>query len=375
VLQTTNLRKTYFVEGKAVPAVRGVSFHLERGAVYSLLGPSGCGKTTILRCIAGLERPDEGEIRLGGEVLYSIMTGEFKPPYQRNLGMVFQSYAIWPHMTVFENVAFPLLYGGRKHSKAEIKDLVGKALSLVKLEGLQERSATLLSGGQQQRVALARALVYEPSLLLLDEPLSNLDARLRDDVRKELKELVKRLHLTVLFVTHDQVEALSLSDRIAVMRDGVIIQEGSPGEIYLSPQEVFVGEFVGRANRIKGVLIEKDKDMCTVKTSTGQFAGIASTGELRKGDDVVLLIRPNVIKLHKQMPEAKMNIMDGQVRVLTFTGALTECVVWSGEGSIEVQISDLVEFEANEKVYLHFPPALCRVLPAAEQSASGVAKK
>jgi iron(III) transport system ATP-binding protein len=371
VLQTTNLRKTYFVEGKAVPAVRGVSFHLEKGDVYSLLGPSGCGKTTILRCIAGLERPDEGEIKLGDDVLYSNVTGEVKSPYQRNLGMVFQSYAIWPHMSVFDNVAFPLLYGGRKHSKPEIKDLVKKALSLVKLEGVEDRSATLLSGGQQQRVALARALVYEPRLLLLDEPLSNLDARLRDDVRKELKELVKRLHLTVLFVTHDQVEALSLSDRIAVMRDGVIVQEGSPGEIYLSPQEVFVGEFVGRANRIKGVLIERDKDMCTVKTSMGQFLGVTTKGEIQKGSDVVLLIRPNIIKLHKQMPETKMNVLEGEVRVLTFTGALTECVLWSEEGPIEVQISDLVELEPKQKVYLHFPPALCRVLPVTEQSMSG----
>lgn len=366
MLQTTNLWKTYHVEGKAVPAVRGVSFRIQKGDVYTLLGPSGCGKTTILRCIAGLERPDDGEIELGGELLCSTITNEFKPPYQRKLGMVFQSYAIWPHMTVFDNVAFPLLYGGRKHSRAEIRALVKKVLSLVKLEGVEERSATLLSGGQQQRIALARALVHEPSLLLLDEPLSNLDARLRDNVRKELKELIKRLHLTALFVTHDQVEALSLSDRIAVMHDGIIVQEGSPGEIYLSPKKVFVGEFVGRANRIKGIVIEKENDMCTVKTSVGQFMGKDSEGDLRKKNEVVLLIRPNIIKLQKQMPEERVNIVEGEVRVLTFTGALTECVVSSAEGPIEVQISELVELEANQRVYLHFPPALCRVLRADE---------
>jgi iron(III) transport system ATP-binding protein len=363
VLTVNDLKKTYTVEGKAVPAVKGVTFHLERGDVYSLLGPSGCGKTTILRCIAGLERPDEGEIRLENDTLSSSSTGEFKAPYQRNLGMVFQSYAIWPHMTVFDNVAFPLLYGRRKHSKSEIRDLVKKALSLVKLEGVQERSATLLSGGQQQRVALARALVYEPRLLLLDEPLSNLDARLRDDVRKELKELVKRLHLTVLFVTHDQVEALSLSDRIAVMREGIIAQEGPPGDVYLEPREVFVGEFVGRANRIKGVFVGKDGALCTVKSTAGQFSGVSSTGEFREGSEVVLLVRPNIIKLHTQKPETNVNLIEGEIQVLTFTGALTECVVWSGEGPMEVQISDLVELEAHQKVYLQFPPALCRVLP------------
>ena len=368
MLTTTNLQKTYHVEGKAVQAVRGVSFHLKKGDVYSLLGPSGCGKTTILRCIAGLEKPDEGEITLEGEVLYSSRTGEVKPPYQRKLGMVFQSYAIWPHMTVFENVAFPLLYSGRKqkYSKADIKDLVKRALSLVKLEGVETRSATLLSGGQQQRVALARALVYEPSLLLLDEPLSNLDAKLRDEVRKELKELVKRLNLTVLFVTHDQVEALSLSDRIAVMREGQIIQEGSPGEIYLSPDKVFVGEFVGKANRIKGVLVGKKEGICTVKASTGEFLGMDSRDQVQNGAEAVLLIRPNVIKIHKQPPETKTNIIEGEIRMLTFTGALTECLVSSPEGSIEVQISELIDLEVKQKIYLHFPPALCRVLPLSE---------
>lgn len=366
MLEVTNLHKTYFVEGKPVPAVRGVSFRIKEGDLYTLLGPSGCGKTTILRCVAGLEQPGEGEIRLRGKVLYSSSTGENEPTYQRNIGMVFQSYAIWPHMNVFENVAFPLEYGGRKHSKQEIRDFVKRVLSLVKLEGLEERSSTLLSGGQQQRVALARALVYQPTLLLLDEPLSNLDARLRDDVRKELKELVKRLNLTVLFVTHDQVEALSLSDRIAVMRGGIIIQEGSPKDIYLSPQEAFVAEFVGKANRIKGVLVEKDKNICTVRTTLGQFQGIASEDVLRKGDEVVLLIRPNIIELHTHKPDVETNAIEAKVKVFTFTGALTECVVWSGEIPLEVQISGLIELEDNQRVYLHFPSHLCRVLPERE---------
>ncbi len=366
MLEVTKLRKTYLVEGKPVPAARGVSFRLEEGDVYTLLGPSGCGKTTILRCVAGLERPEEGEIRLGGKIVYSGSTGENEPTYRRNIGMVFQSYAIWPHMNVFQNVAFPLEYGGRRHSKQEIGDLVRRALSLVKLEGLEERSATLLSGGQQQRVALARALVYQPALLLLDEPLSNLDARLRDDVRKELKELVKRLNLTVLFVTHDQVEALSLSDRIAVMRGGMIVQEGSPKDIYLTPQEAFVAEFVGKANRIKGVLIDRDKNICTVRTALGQFQGMVSEDVLGKGDEVSFLIRPNVIKLHTHKPDVETNAIEAEVRVFTFTGALTECVVWSGGVPLEVQISGLIDLEDNQKVYLHFPAQLCRVVAARE---------
>ena len=368
MLKVTNLHKTYYVEGKPVPAVRGVSFNIDEGDVYTLLGPSGCGKTTILRCIAGLEQPDEGEIELAGRVLYSSSKGSLVPPYQRNVGMVFQSYAIWPHMNVFDNVAFPLAYGGRKHSRQEVKEYVARAMRLVQLEGVENRSATLLSGGQQQRVALARALVYQPSILLLDEPLSNLDARLRDDVRKELKELVKRLNLTVLYVTHDQVEALSLSDRIAVMRDGIIIQEDSPADIYLSPQKAFVGEFVGKANRISGVIAEVDKviGMYTVRTDLGQFQGMCSKGVLRKGDEAVMLIRPNIITLDTSKPGVEANIIEAEIKVLTFTGALTECVAWSQEVPLEVQVSGLVQLEMGQRVYLHFPPEQCCILPVSE---------
>jgi len=349
-----------------VPAVQGVSFNIKEGDVYTLLGPSGCGKTTILRSIAGLEQPEEGEILLGGKTVYSSSTGEAVPTHRRDIGMVFQSYAIWPHMTVFENVALPLRYRGGKHSKKEMGDLVKRALGLVKLEGVEERSATLLSGGQQQRVALARALVYQPSLLLLDEPLSNLDARLRDGVRKELKELVKSLHLTILYVTHDQVEALSLSDRIAVMRDGVIVQEGGPGDIFLSPQKAFVAEFVGKSNRIKGILAKIDKSVCTIKTAMGEFQGSASGGMLKEGDDVLLLIRPDSLKLYPQKPDAETNTVEAEVKVLTFTGALTECVVRCGEIPLDVQLSGLIELEADQRVYLHFPPGLCQILPAGE---------
>ncbi len=369
MLQVANLYKTYYVEAKQVPAVRGVSLTINKGDVYTLLGPSGCGKTTILRCVAGLEKPEGGEIILGDTVLFSSSAGTVVPPYKRNIGMVFQSYAIWPHMNVFDNVAFPLYYGGRKHSRQEIKEYVLRALKMVQLEGTEDRSATLLSGGQQQRVALARALVYQPSILLLDEPLSNLDARLRDEVRKEIKELVKRLNLTVLYVTHDQVEALSLSDRIAVMRSGVIIQEGSPADIYLSPQATFVAAFVGKANRIKGVITEVDTTakMYTVKTDIGQFQGLCCTEcVINKGDEVVFMIRPNDIAVAERDTGTTTNTIEADIKVLTFTGAQTECIMNCQEVLLEVQVPGFVRLEMGQRVYLHFDPELCQILPASK---------
>jgi iron(III) transport system ATP-binding protein len=368
-LKVENLHKTYKAEDRQVPALQGVSLHINEGDVYTLLGPSGCGKTTILRCVAGLEKPDRGEIILDDTVLYSGSTGAAVPPYKRNLGMVFQSYAIWPHMNVFDNVAFPLFHGGRKHSRQDVREHVTRALKMVQLEGMENRSATLLSGGQQQRVALARALVYQPSILLLDEPLSNLDARLRDEVRKELKELVKRLNLTVLYVTHDQVEALSLADRIAVMRSGVIIQEGAPADIYLSPQAPFVAAFVGKANQIKGVISEVDRTTktCTVKTGVGQFRGVCSTERVfDKGDEVVFLIRPNIIAVSERENETSINTLEADIKVITFTGAQTECIMVCRGVQLEVQVPGLVRLTMGQRVYLHFDPQVCQILPVTE---------
>ena len=227
-----------------VKAVDGVSLSVQPGEVFTLLGPSGCGKTTTLRCVAGLETPSAGRIRINGETVSSVDRHRFVPPERRNIGMVFQSYAIWPHMSVFDNVAFPLQLRGL--SKNQIHDRVERVLDLVGLEGLGDRGATELSGGQQQRVALARALVYEPRLLLLDEPLSNLDAKLREHMRTELRALQRRLQITVLFVTHDQAEAMVMSDRIAVMRAGRIEQMGSPTALYERPATPFVRDFLGR---------------------------------------------------------------------------------------------------------------------------------
>src|SRR5262245_2579052 len=236
----------------SVNAVDQVNFSVESGEIFTLLGPSGCGKTTTLRLVAGLEEPDAGEILINGRTVAAPEQGLFLPPEKRQLGMVFQSYAIWPHLTVFENVAFPLRV---RHEPAEVlRARVQKALDSVGLAGLAERGATQLSGGQQQRVALARALVYEPAVLLLDEPLSNLDAKLREQMRFELRALQRKLTLTILYVTHDQTEAMTLSDRIAVVNRGRFEQVGSPEEVYEKPATTFAGEFLGRTVALEGAL-------------------------------------------------------------------------------------------------------------------------
>jgi iron(III) transport system ATP-binding protein len=256
VIQVSDLHVTYASPEGAVPAVRGVSFAVQDGSFHTLLGPSGCGKTSTLRAIAGLERPIRGEIRIGNETVYSSAAGIAVPPHKRNIGMVFQSYAIWPHMSVIDNLVFPLVKGRHHLPKSQAVERAMHALGLVQLADLARRPATQVSGGQQQRVALARALALEPKVLLLDEPLSNLDAKLRNEMRQELKDLVSRLQITTVYVTHDQVEALSMSDRLAVMQQGVIAQEGSPQDVYFTPASEFVAAFVGKANIVEGTIVQ-----------------------------------------------------------------------------------------------------------------------
>ena len=226
--------------------IKNLNFEIENGEFVTLLGPSGCGKTTTLRMIAGFEKPTSGEIRIGDKTVFSSDKKINIPPEERNIGMVFQNYAVWPHMTVFDNVAYPLKI--RKVPKEEIKERVTRMLDIVKLRGLENRYPYQLSGGQQQRVAFARALVFSPSILLLDEPLSNLDAKLREEMRFEVKDLQKRLGITVVYVTHDQSEAMAMSDRVVVLKDGVIQQVGTPLEIYENPSNEFVADFIGNAN-------------------------------------------------------------------------------------------------------------------------------
>ena len=260
------------VTDQIVGGIRDASFALETGTFFTLLGPSGCGKTTTLRCIAGLETPDDGIIAVDDRRLFDAKARVNVPVEERAIGMVFQSYAIWPHMTVAENVAFPLTVAKRS-KRAEIAEAVRRALAVVDLDGFQERSATRLSGGQQQRVALARAIVHEPGLLLLDEPLSNLDAQLRDDMRGELKRLQSKIGITTVYVTHDQSEALALSDEIALFNAGRVVQRGAPQEIYSHPGSRFVADFIGSANFFPGTVAgEADPDgMVAVATAHGAF--------------------------------------------------------------------------------------------------------
>jgi len=258
-------------------AVDASTLEIERGETFTLLGPSGCGKTTTLRMVSGLERPDAGRILYQDRIVADPARNVFVPPHRRNMGMVFQTYAIWPHMSVFDNVAYPLRLRGvaspDRHARVE------RVLALVGLAGLGERAATTLSGGQQQRVALARALVYEPDLLLLDEPFSNLDAKLRNQMRIEVRLLQRRLGITVLFVTHDQIEALTLSDRIAVMNAGRIEQIGTPAELYDRPASAFVRDFLGQTVAIRGQVVRPENVIVDADPGAEAGDGVPATIE------------------------------------------------------------------------------------------------
>ena len=258
MLEVRGLAKSFVTDEGAVRAVDDVSFSVAEAQCCALLGPSGCGKTSILRCVAGLERADRGTISIGGRVVSDADSGIFVPVHERPIGMVFQSYAIWPHLDVYANVAYPLDVQRPRLAASEIDRRVMDVLTLVGMQTMARRPATRLSGGQQQRVALARAIVRRPSLLLLDEPLSNLDARLRDAMRRELSMLIRQIGITALFVTHDQIEALSLADNVAVMRDGRIVQEGAPADIYDKPRNLFVAQFLGAANVLSGKIEAND---------------------------------------------------------------------------------------------------------------------
>ena len=313
-----------------VVAVRGVTFTVGAGEHLTLLGPSGCGKTTTLRAIAGLERPTSGEIRIGGSAVFSSSPSVNIPAERRGLSMVFQSYAIWPHMSVFDNVAYGLRV--RKRPEAEVATRVREALDLVQLGDFGTRSASKLSGGQQQRVALARAFVFSPSVLLFDEPLSNLDAKLRAEMRVELKVLQRRLDITSVYVTHDLEEALAISDRIIVMRDGVIEQVGTPGDIYDRPRNTFVADFVGSANLIRGRRrpdLEHD-GLVVIETPSGALVH-GTAGGRPAGAEALMAIRTVRLCLDRTRPAAAVNVWPARIRQRVFQGDFTQYHVdWDG---------------------------------------------
>ena len=293
-LNVTNLYKSY----GDVEVIKGVNFRVEEGKFLSLLGPSGCGKTTILRMIAGLIMPTSGNISVDDREI------TFLPPYKRNMGMVFQNYALFPHMTVEQNVAFGLKMRSGL-SKKEIADRIGEGLDLVRLGGYGKRYPRELSGGQQQRVALARVFVLKPSLLLLDEPLSNLDAKLRAEMRTEIRALQKRLKLTTLFVTHDQEEALTMSDVIGVLHEGNFAQFGTPEELYEQPCTEFVASFIGKANLFRGEIAAKgEAGVCLVSCGTGSVIRIPRPIDgTAVGDRVTVSVRPERMSLHRTPSE------------------------------------------------------------------------
>src|SRR5437660_9709588 len=294
-LDVRDLRKQ-FAAGR--PAVDGVSFPVPAGEIVVLLGPSGCGKTTTLRCIAGLEHPTAGRVSIGGRLMSAPLDGVQVPPRLRNIGMVFQSYAVWPHMTVRQNVAYPLRH--RRAPRAEIERKTGDVLALVGLTEYAERPVVALSGGQMQRVALARSIVYRPKLLLLDEPLSNLDAKLRIRLRDDLRRILKAAGMTALYVTHDQAEAVVLGDRVGVMRDGKLLQMAAPNEIYNRPADLFVANFTGASNELAGTLLARNGEFGTIDHGQGQRAEAALLQAIAPGDAVHIALRPENIALGKR---------------------------------------------------------------------------
>src|SRR4030081_2732123 len=289
-LDVTDLRKQFSI-GR--PAIDGVSFSVPAGEIVVLLGPSGCGKTSTLRCVARLEHPTSGEISIAGNVVSSPARGILVPPRSRELGMVFQSYAVWPHMTVRQNVIYPLKH--RKIARADANRQVDEVLQLVGLSEYAERPVVALSGGQMQRVALARSMVYRPQLLLLDEPLSNLDAKLRLRLRDDLRVILKQTGMTALYVTHDQAEAVVLGDRIGVMRDGKLLQIGTPDQIYNRPADLFVANFTGATNELAGTLVSRNGQFGTVDFGEGRQGEVALLHSLGPDEKVRIALRPENI--------------------------------------------------------------------------------
>lgn len=330
VLDLRNITKRF----GSLMAVNKVSFSLDRGRLVTFLGPSGCGKTTLLRVVSGFAEPDEGEVILDGENVTR------KPPNARDTAMVFQNYALFPHMTVAQNIGFGMRI--RKQSKDKIENEVKRLLALVKMEGLGERKPHELSGGQQQRVALARALSLHPKILLLDEPLSNLDANLRVNMREEIRRLQRRLGLTIIFVTHDQEEAMSISDLLVVMDQGVVKQVGSPTEIYEKPADEFVANFIGHINFFSGEVIGLSEDDMSLQIAQGRLKVTRPSFPVAIGDKVKLVVRPesiNLVDAGKELVGIE-NVIEGRIEVAMYIGSIIRYTIRSAEQILYVDSSD-----------------------------------
>jgi iron(III) transport system ATP-binding protein len=344
-----------------VKAADNFCLDIDEGEFVALVGPSGCGKTTTLRCIAGFIDPDDGEIMLNDRV---ISTNKFVlPPEQRNMAMVFQSYAVWPHKTVYKNISFGLEL--RKLPKSEVRDRVMKSLELTKLTGLGNRYPNELSGGQQQRVALARGLVVEPDVLLLDEPLSNLDAILREEMRFDLREIQQKLKITSIYVTHDQTEAMVIADRIVVMNEGRIDQIGSAEDIYHSSKSKFVASFVGTTNLLKGTLQKKDELFVEVRTEKGMVLRVKKGEENAFPDidsDVLISVRPESIEIEPSKIAKTDNVYRGRVVQKTFLGSFYDYRIKVEKEVLRVQTSSHKDLNVDSEVWVYIDPALCNYL-------------
>ena len=358
-IRIKSLSKNYLSEGKAITALSDVNLTIPSDKIFTLLGPSGCGKTTLLRCIVGLETPDSGEISIGDEIVWSKEKGIFVAPEKRGLSMVFQTYAIWPHMNVFDNVAYPLQV--RNEAKEEIKRKVERALEFVQLEGFENRPATKLSGGQQQRVALARALVPEPKVILFDEPLSNLDAKLREETRKELRSFLTKLKITAVYVTHDRIEALSLSDVVAVMKAGEVMEMGTPKEIYFGSEQQFVTDFIGRTNLIEGRVLRIEDDHTLVSTVIGTIACKAKIAPPAESI-VTVSIRPEFIKVTAGDGGKERNTFRGRVESLVFIGEAYEGEVRVGDTRLITKIAPTANVKEGDEIGLCVDPDGCSIL-------------
>ncbi|MFM8556701.1 MAG: ABC transporter ATP-binding protein [Betaproteobacteria bacterium] len=359
MLQVDQLRKRYDRTDAKAFAVQEVSFNVKPGEFFTLLGPSGCGKTTTLRSIAGLEMPDEGEIRIGEDTVFSSVRGIAVPVNRRNIAMVFQSYAIWPHMTVGQNVAFPLEATGVPTAEAARR--IERALEMVGLAAFRDRPAPMLSGGQQQRVALARAFVKEARVLLLDEPLSNLDAKLREQMRVELRDLQRRVGTTAIYVTHDQEEAMSLSDRVAVMNDGRIVELAPPRALYLRPRTRFAAQFVGQADLLDCTRVGSEGNAWIVDTPLGRLRTADCSDAEAGASKTSLLIRPEHIEL-RASPENGLNEVAGVIERLVFSGRIVEYIIRAGDRLVRVQGTSREIFEAGRQVVMSLPPEHCVVV-------------
>jgi iron(III) transport system ATP-binding protein len=346
--------------GGRKPAVDNVVFTVAAGEIVVLLGPSGCGKTTTLRCVAGLEHPTSGRIRIGGQVYSDPQSGVLVPPRSRNLGMVFQSYAVWPHMTVRQNITYPLK--SRRMSRAETERRVAEALRLVDLSEYADRPVTQLSGGQMQRVALARSMVYQPQLLLLDEPLSNLDAQLRLRLRDDLRRIIKQAGLTALYVTHDQNEAVVLGDRIGVMKDGQLLQLDTPAEIYNRPADLFVAGFTGASNIISGRMAARGDGFGTIDAGDGDKLLARITPNLTEGARVRVALRPDNVRL--QPPGEGPNRFPARVRARHYQGTQTVYQIDVLGTVIEaLEVGSSAQHAVDSKITLELPPDLCWAYP------------